>query len=131
MTVAGKLDGLFIIIGTHSSRNCQALTGLYILDLKNAAYVVNLPGARRMTVAGKLDGPYIILGAHSSRNCQALTGLYILDLKNAPYVVYLPGARPANARQRAQCRPGSSCAFGRRARYRSTVNAGSSCDHDC
>src|SRR6266480_6787141 len=77
MTVAGKLDGLYIIIGTHSSRNCQALTGLHILDLKNAAYVVYLPGARRMTVAGKLDGLYIIIGTHSSRNCQALTGLHI------------------------------------------------------
>ena len=40
MTVAGKLDGPYIIIGTHSSRNCQALTGLHILDLKIAAYAI-------------------------------------------------------------------------------------------
>ena len=65
MTVAGKLDGLYIIFGTHSSGNCQALTGLHVLDLKNAAYVVHLPGARRMTVAGKLDGLYIIVGNYS------------------------------------------------------------------
>ena len=39
MTVAGKLDGSYIVIGTHSSRNCQALTGLQILNLKNAAYI--------------------------------------------------------------------------------------------
>jgi len=40
MTVAGKLDGPYIVIGTHPSRNYQALAGLHILDLKIAAYAV-------------------------------------------------------------------------------------------
>src|SRR3569832_1520540 len=36
-----------------------------------------------------------------------------------------PDGKPAIAKHRAQCRPVSSCAFGMRARYVSTVNGGS------